>query len=58
MKDQRPIGSSISRRDAAKVAVTIIGLLFACIALGWVVTRVVRSPQPPSPPATVTPSAK
>ena len=34
MKDQRPIGSSISRRDAAKAAVTIIGLPFACIALG------------------------
>ena len=57
MKEQRPIGSSMSRRDAAKAAVTIIGLLLICIALGWVVTRVIRAPQPPTPPANA-PSVK
>ena len=38
----------------------IMGAIFvvAQIALGWVVTRVIRSPQPPNPPANIVPAAK
>ena len=56
MNDRRPTGSSMSRGEALKAAVTIIGLLFACIALGWVVTRVLHAPQPPNPPANAGPA--
>lgn len=58
MKEERLMGSSISRRDAAKAAVTIIALLFVCIALGWVITRVLRPPQSQNPPANAAPLEK
>ena len=50
--------NTFTGRDAAKAAVTIIALLVLCIAAGWVVTRVFRSPQPPSPPPTAAPAEK
>ncbi len=40
----------MSRRDMARVAAAILGLLIGCIALLWVLTRFLPRPAPSQPP--------
>lgn len=46
----------LSRRDAYKAACIILGLMFALIFAGWVVSRLARQQPPPSPPQPVMPT--
>ena len=40
---------TMSWRDGVKVGAVILGLLFLCILVLWVVTRFLRSDAPPHP---------
>jgi hypothetical protein len=44
--------NTMTGRDALKAAAAILGLLFACILVGWGVTRLMR----PAPPANPVPA--
>jgi hypothetical protein len=41
--------NTVSGSDALKAAAVILGLLFACIMIGWVVSRLLRSPPSAEP---------
>jgi hypothetical protein len=41
--------NTMTGREALKAAAAILGLLFACILAGWVVTRLMRPPADPAP---------
>jgi hypothetical protein len=61
MNDDWRSRNTLSGRDAAKAAAVILGLLFGCILLLWVVTRALKPDQPPDvpgPPATRQPPAR
>lgn len=38
--------NTMTGRDALKIAAAILGLLFACIMVAWVGTKLLRPPQP------------
>lgn len=50
MNDDWRSRNTLTGRDALKVAVAVLGLLAACIAVAWVVTKSLR-PSPPQPAA-------
>lgn len=50
MNDDWRSRNTMKGSDALKAAAAILGLLFACIMLAWVATKLLRPPQPASPP--------
>lgn len=51
MNDDWRSRNTLTGRDALKVALAILGLLAACIALAWVLTKSLHRPPPPPPSA-------
>jgi hypothetical protein len=49
--------NTMTGRDALKAAAAILGLLFACILLAWIATKLLRSKETPSPPRSDPPKA-
>ena len=52
MNDDWRSRNTLTAREALKIAGAILGLLFACILLMWILTKAFHhSPEPPPPTA-------